>query len=67
LKAALLADVHANLPALEAVVEHARSRGCGVFWNAGDCLGYGAFPDEVAGLLRGLGLNIIGKIGRAHV
>ncbi len=64
MKAALLADVHANLPALEAVVEHARSRGCGVFWNAGDCLGYGAFPDEVAGLLRGLGLNIIGNYDR---
>lgn len=64
LKIALLADVHANLPALEAVMDHARSKGCEVFWNAGDCLGYGAFPDETVGILRESALNILGNYDR---
>ena len=44
---ALLGDVHANLPALEAVLAHARDQGAEAIWNAGDFVGYGAFPDEV--------------------
>ncbi len=43
----LIGDVHANLPALEAVLEDAGSRGFSSIWNAGDLMGYGAFPDEV--------------------
>jgi len=49
---ALLGDVHANLPALEAVLEHARRRDVEAIWNVGDFLGYGAFPDEVVKRLR---------------
>ena len=64
MKVALIADVHANLPALEAVMEHARDRGCESFWNAGDSLGYGAFPDEVVGVLRNGALNILGNYDR---
>ncbi len=64
MKVALLSDVHANLPALEAVMRHAQDRGCEAFWNAGDCLGYGAFPDEVVGVLRGCALNILGNYDR---
>jgi putative phosphoesterase len=44
---ALLGDIHANLPALEAVLDHARSLGVVKIWNTGDFVGYGAFPDEV--------------------
>jgi putative phosphoesterase len=43
----LLGDIHANLPALEAVITHARSLGGSSIWNIGDFVGYGAFPDEV--------------------
>ncbi len=47
IKIALLGDVHANLPALEAVLLHAKKEGAAAFWNIGDFVGYGAFPDQV--------------------
>ncbi len=49
---ALIGDVHANLPALEAVLEHARQQGAQQIWNIGDFVGYNAFPEEVVQLLR---------------
>lgn len=52
MKAALIGDVHANLPALEAVLVHAHQRGIEAIWNVGDLVGYGPFPDEVVKLLR---------------
>jgi putative phosphoesterase len=48
----LIGDVHANLPALEAVLEDASNRGVSAIWNVGDLTGYGAFPDEVVRRLR---------------
>jgi len=48
---ALLSDVHANLHALQAVLQHARSLGVERIWNLGDSVGYGAFPDESVKLL----------------
>jgi len=51
-KVALIGDVHANLPALEAVLAHAHQRGVEQIWNVGDFVGYGAFPDEVVRRLR---------------
>lgn len=51
-RVALLSDVHANLPALEAVLGHARDQDVEAVWNAGDTVGYGAFPNEVLELLR---------------
>lgn len=51
-KIAVLADVHGNLHALQAVIRDAERRGIDVFLNAGDFLGYGAFPNEVVELLR---------------
>lgn len=47
MKIALIGDVHANLPALEAVLAHAREQAIESIWNVGDFVGYGAFPDEV--------------------
>jgi putative phosphoesterase len=62
MKVALLGDVHANLPALEVVLEHAMQQGIGAIWNIGDFLGYGAYPDEVVKRLRHEGaINIIGN------
>lgn len=49
---ALIGDVHANLPALEAVLDHARGRDAEAVWNVGDFVGYGAFPNRVIERLR---------------
>jgi putative phosphoesterase len=62
MKAALLGDVHANLPALEAVLAHAEGEGVEVIWNVGDLVGYNAFPEEVVQRLRAEGaLSVIGN------
>jgi predicted phosphodiesterase len=68
MQVALIGDIHANLPALEAVLAHIQEQGIEKMWNVGDFVGYGAFPDEVVQLFRtgqGLpdedGLNIVGN------
>ncbi len=63
MKITLLADVHANLPALEAVLAHAESQGAyGMILNLGDFVGYGAFPEAVVRRLCDLGaLSVIGN------
>jgi diadenosine tetraphosphatase ApaH/serine/threonine PP2A family protein phosphatase len=50
MRALLLSDVHANLEALNAVLEAAGPHD--VLWNLGDLVGYGASPNEVIDLLR---------------
>jgi len=58
----LIADVHANLPALEAVLADSKDREIDVIWNLGDFVGYGAYPDEVVKLLaHEAEINIIGN------
>ncbi len=52
MKVALIGDVHANLPALEVVLDHARAHGAEAIWNIGDFVGYGPFPNEVIERLR---------------
>jgi len=62
MKVALLGDVHANLPALEAVLADAQQQGAEAVWNLGDFLGYGPFPAEVIDRLRGEeAVSIIGN------
>jgi putative phosphoesterase len=64
-KVALIGDVHANLPALEAVLAHAHDHGVEAVWNMGDFVGYGAFPDEVVTRLRKMGaISIQGNYDR---
>lgn len=59
---AILSDIHANLPALEAVIADARSRGCSRFISLGDVVGYGAQPGECIDLLQSLQVkNILGN------
>jgi putative phosphoesterase len=59
---ALVGDVHANLPALEAVLAHASGQEVEAVWNIGDFLGYGAYPDETVKRLRKAGaISIIGN------
>ena len=65
MRVALIGDVHANLPALEAVLLDARARGAEAVWNVGDFVGYGAFPDEVVRRLRDAGaVSILGNYDR---
>ena len=52
MRVALIGDVHANLPALQAVLEHARRHRAYEVWGVGDWVGNGAFPDKVVQLLR---------------
>ncbi len=62
---ALIGDVHANLPALEAVLADARARSVSAVWNVGDVVGYGAFPDESVRMLRAAGaVSIVGNYDR---
>jgi len=66
MKVCLVADVHANLPALLAVLEHAKEQSAlEQILNLGDFLGYGAFPDEVVLLLHSLNaISVIGNYDR---
>jgi diadenosine tetraphosphatase ApaH/serine/threonine PP2A family protein phosphatase len=50
----VLADVHANRPALEAVLADARARGADSFLFLGDAIGYGPHPAECVRLLADL-------------
>lgn len=52
MKAALLGDVHGNLPALEAVLEHLHSQAVDATLNIGDFVGYGPFPNQVVTYFR---------------
>lgn len=47
MKTAVLSDIHANLPALEACLAHAREQGVGRFALLGDLVGYGGDPIAV--------------------
>ena len=53
---AILADVHANLPALSAVLADAHRRGCERIYHAGDLIGIGPYPAEVIDLARSKGM-----------
>ena len=56
---AVFGDVHGNLPALEAVLEDLERRGVAQALCLGDLVGYGPFPNEVAALVRDLGVPCI--------
>ena len=52
LRAAVISDVHSNLPALEAVLGAIDAAGFDEVWCLGDVVGYGAEPDACADLVR---------------
>lgn len=53
MKYAILSDVHANLPALEAVLADVEARDdVDAVYHLGDLVGYGPWPNEVVALLR---------------
>src|SRR3954471_6903838 len=49
---AVLYDIHANLPALEAVLADARAKGATAFFLGGDLVGFGPFQRETLAALR---------------
>jgi len=51
MRAAVISDIHANLPALEAVLADVDAAGADEVWCLGDAVGYGASPRECLGLL----------------
>ena len=55
----LMADIHANLPALEAALALLESCGVRQFLVLGDVVGYGPYPSEVIARLIELGATVI--------
>lgn len=51
-RVAVFGDIHANLPALEAVWADMDERGLGRRYCLGDLVGYGTFPNEVVEFVR---------------
>jgi len=49
---ALISDIHANLPALEAVLRDVDAKGVDAIYHLGDLTGYAPWPNEVVALLR---------------
>ena len=52
MRVAVITDVHANLPALEAVIAAAEKAGVEETWCLGDVVGYGVEPDACVDLVR---------------
>jgi len=64
MRALILSDIHANLEALNAVLE-AASGNFETVWNLGDTVGYGGAPNQVLNLIRPLTqLNVRGNHDR---
>jgi predicted phosphodiesterase len=60
MRALLIADVHSNLEALDAVLRHAAGQGgYDEVWCAGDIVGYGAEPSAVVARLREVGVMAV--------
>ncbi len=53
---ALISDIHANLPALEAVLDDIGPRGVDATYHLGDLVGYAPWPNETVALLREKGI-----------
>jgi predicted phosphodiesterase len=60
MRIALLSDVHANLPALEAVLADIVARSVDATYHLGDLVGYAPWPDDVIDLLRSRGVSGVG-------
>jgi predicted phosphodiesterase len=54
---ALISDIHANLPALQAVLADIANRGVSATYHVGDLVGYAPWPDEVVALLGERGIS----------
>lgn len=52
MKIAVIADVHANLPALEAALDAIRAEGCDSIFHVGDAIAIGPYPAECVDLMQ---------------
>lgn len=59
MKIALLSDIHANLPAFEAVLEDLKNQNPDAVYCLGDLVGYNVWPNQVIGLVRKHGIATI--------
>lgn len=59
MKYALLADIHANLEALDVVLRDQKAQGCTHMACLGDIVGYGADPKECVDIIRALGMPTV--------
>lgn len=59
MKLALIADIHANAPALEAVLTHARRQRVDVVIGLGDVVGASALPLETIAMMRDHGIECV--------
>jgi predicted phosphodiesterase len=57
MRALLISDIHANIDALDTVLEAAPQHD--QVWNLGDVVGYGAAPNEVIERVRSLGKTFV--------
>jgi len=53
MKYGILGDIHANLEALESVLEEMEKQGVKKYVSVGDLVGYGANPVECVDIVRG--------------
>jgi len=59
MRIAVISDLHANLPALRAVIEDVTAIGCDAVWCAGDLVGRGPHPNEVVDEIRRLAIPCV--------
>ena len=67
MKYGILGDIHANLEALEAVLEVMEKEGVQKYVSVGDLVGYGANSVECVDIVRQKLKAVVTEIGRAHV
>jgi putative phosphoesterase len=58
-RVAVITDIHANLPALQATLEHVERLGIERIYCGGDLVGYGPHPNEVCALIDERGIPTI--------
>jgi len=56
MRIALISDIHANLPALEAVLAHIQRDAFDAVYQLGDLMGYAPWPDEVIARIQADGI-----------
>ncbi len=59
MKYAIIADIHANLEALNVVLEDTRKEKCTHYACLGDVVGYNANPKECLDIIRGMGMPCV--------
>ena len=59
MKYAILADIHGNIEALQAVLEDARNQKCTHYACVGDIVGYGANPKECLDIVRSMNMPCV--------